>query len=418
MEPYDVLIVGAGPAGMAAAVRASESGARVGVVDDNPDLGGQIWRNEKAKPKSAESREWFERIRLAKFDWVGATRIVGEAGVDVLLGERHCEPVELPYHQLILATGARERFLPFPGWTLPNVMGAGGLQALVKSGLPVAGKTIVVAGSGPLLLAVAAFLKSRDVIVPLLAEQAPVWRLARFGLAVARDRSKRRQAFALRSETAGIPYRTGTWPVAALGTDRVRGVRLTNGRSTWEVDCDYLACGFGLVPNHELATMLADPCFPTKSEYDPLLLRTVRKNTYAVGESTWIGGLECALVEGEIAGLAATGQIAQAQALFVRRTKARAFAHVLESSFRLRPELKSLSEPDTIVCRCEDIPHSALRSHPDFTSAKLHTRCGMGPCQAKVCGAATSFLFDWNDISIRPPLSPVSLATLAKVQQA
>ncbi len=416
MEMYDVLIVGAGPAGMAAAVRASQSGVRVGVVDDNPDLGGQIWRNEKLKPKSDESKIWFERIRSAEFDFIAGTRIVGQASENSLLGERDGEPIELGYHHLILATGARELFLPFPGWTLPNVMGAGGLQALVKSGLPIEGKTVVVAGSGPLLVAVAAFLKSRGAHVALIAEQAPLWRLGSFGLAVARDAVKRRQALALRAETKGIPYRTGTWPVEALGHEHLESIRLTNGRSTWQVVCDYLACGFGLVPNSELAGFLGSG-IQTCDDSDPHPTKPVQARVVSVGESIGIGGLACALVEGEIAGLLASGQVDKARELIPKRTKDREFATVLAHSFALRDELKKLATPDTIVCRCEDVKYSALVNYSNFTSAKLQTRCGMGPCQAKVCGAATTFLFGWTDVSLRPPLGPVSLATLAKVQQ-
>ena len=413
-ESFDVLIVGAGPAGMAAAVRASESGARVGLVDDNSGLGGQIWRNETSQPRTIAARNWFEKLKLANVTFINSTRIIARAGPHALLGESRGNPVTLAYDCLIIATGARERFLPFPGWTLPNVMGAGGLQALVKMGLMIEGKRVVVAGSGPLLVAVAAYLKLKKARVLLIAEQASSWRVARFGLAVAMDPSKRRQALALRSQTIGIPYHLSTWPVKAQGTDNIESVTLTNRRSNRTIACDYLACGFGLVPNHELADLLGCRTLHGRVVVDTFQ-KTSEAGIFCVGESTGIGGLETALVEGEIAGLAATHQEEQAKVLSRQQRSARAFARVLDESFTLRDELRHLAEPETLVCRCEDVSMMAIASHPNFTSAKIHTRCGMGPCQAKVCGPATSFLFGWNDVSIRPPLAPVSLATLACV---
>ena len=178
-----MLVVGAGPAGLAAAYRAAQSGLRVTVVDDNPAAGGQIWRGEQAKPASPEAQAWFERIRSVDIQFINGARVFQQPRRERLLAEtsRRRLRVEL-FKSLILATGARERFLPFPGWTLPNVMGAGGLQALVKTGLPIEGKRVVVAGSGPLLLAVAAYLRGHGAEVLLIAEQASSMRLARFGL--------------------------------------------------------------------------------------------------------------------------------------------------------------------------------------------------------------------------------------------
>ncbi len=153
----DVLIVGAGPAGLAAAYRAAQGARRrVTVVDDNPAAGGQIWRGEQREPRSRDAQVWFERIRSVDIELLAGARVFQEIAPGNLLAETSRGVRELVFESLVVATGARERFLPFPGWTLPNVMGAGGLQALVKGGLPVERRRIVVAGSGPLLLAVAA----------------------------------------------------------------------------------------------------------------------------------------------------------------------------------------------------------------------------------------------------------------------
>jgi NADPH-dependent 2,4-dienoyl-CoA reductase/sulfur reductase-like enzyme len=179
-EVCDVLVVGAGPAGMAAAYRAAQSGVRVAVVDDNFAAGGQIWRGEQAKPSSREAQAWFERIRSVEIQLISGARVFEQPTEGTLLAETPEGVCELSYTSLVLATGARERFLPFPGWTLPNAMGAGGLQALVKTGLPVEGKRVVVAGSGPLLLAIGAYRRLDRESVSGVELETPVERRAIF----------------------------------------------------------------------------------------------------------------------------------------------------------------------------------------------------------------------------------------------
>ena len=134
---------------------------------------------------------------------------------------------------------------------------------------------------------------------------------------------------------------------------------------------------------------------------------------YCAGESTGIGGLELSLVEGEIAGLVAAGKTEAARALFSRREKQRKFARLLNRTFALRDELKVLPTSETIVCRCEDVTFERLRQHSSWRAAKLQTRCGMGPCQGRVCGGAVEFLFGWRAESVRPPILPVRVESLS-----
>ncbi|HEY3579110.1 MAG TPA: FAD-dependent oxidoreductase, partial [Pyrinomonadaceae bacterium] len=124
---HDVVVIGAGPAGLAAAWRAAQQKLSVAVVDDNPSAGGQIWRGEQSETTSGEAQAWFQRIKSANIRLIPGTRIFQQVEPGILLAETTAGAIELRYKELILATGARERFLPFPGWTLPNVMGAGGL---------------------------------------------------------------------------------------------------------------------------------------------------------------------------------------------------------------------------------------------------------------------------------------------------
>ena len=408
----DVLVVGAGPAGLAAACRTAENGMRVAVVDDNPAAGGQIWRGEEKKPALPEAQAWFARIRDASINFISGASVFHQPKPGTLLAETSRGVCELGYSRLILATGARERFLPFPGWTLPNVMGAGGLQALVKTGLSIEGKSVVVAGSGPLLLAVAAYLCCRGADVLLIAEQASSLRLARFGVGLVQQNGKSAQALKLRRELKGVPYQTGCWPVAAHGEERLESVTLFRRGKRRQVSCDYLACGFHLVPNIELAELFGCAVDDGCVRVDEFQQTTVR-DVYSAGEATGIGGLELSLVEGEIAGLAASGKHQEARALFRVREKQRKFAKLLNGTFALREELKKLAAADTIVCRCEDVTFERLRAHTSWRAAKLQTRCGMGPCQGRVCGGAVEFLFGWRAESVRPPVLPVRVESLS-----
>ena len=194
-QSFDILVIGGGPAGIAAAIRAAESGANTGIVDDNAALGGQIWRRARTESVAEPAAEWHQRLQTTNVSVLCGTRVFDQPEPGLLLAERDNDMLQLGYRKLVLATGARERFLPFPGWTLPNVMGAGGLQAMVKAGLPIRGKRVIVAGTGPLLLAVAAYLRSHGAEIPILCEQTSWSKLARFGLTLLADKQKAAQAF-------------------------------------------------------------------------------------------------------------------------------------------------------------------------------------------------------------------------------
>src|ERR1700689_3385837 len=147
---FDVAVVGAGPAGIAAALAAADSGKSIGFLGDNPAARGQIWRGAQTAPRKSAASLWFDRLNKSAVQIVRGARVFHAASGE-LAAESDDSAIQVTYGKLVLATGARELFLPFPGWTLPNVMGAGGLQALLKSGLDIAGKRVVIDGNGPLL---------------------------------------------------------------------------------------------------------------------------------------------------------------------------------------------------------------------------------------------------------------------------
>ena len=410
---FDVLVVGAGPAGIAAAVRASESGTRVGLVDDNPTPGGQIWR--RGAPQPASARGWLTRLEASGVQRLQGWRVFDAPQPGLLVAERSgagdSECAELHFEKLVLATGARERFLPFPGWTLPNVMGAGGLDALVRGGLPITGKRVLVAGTGPLLLAVAAELVERGADVAGLCEQADLRQLIPLGLELFRHPGKLLQGVRLRRASRKAQVLTGCWPVEAKGRNKLEAVVIQRGARRWEIACDYLACGFHLVPNLELPMLLGCRIENGFVGIDDAQQTSVA-DIYCAGEPTGIGGVESALLEGEIAGLGAAGRQREARRLSRKRPAMQRFVRALERSCALNPELRKLPHEDTFVCRCEDVPLRALREHHSWREAKLLTRCGMGPCQGRICGAATTFLFGWEPDSVRPPLLPARIASL------
>jgi D-hydroxyproline dehydrogenase subunit alpha len=428
-ENFDMVVVGGGPAGMAAAVTASEAGKRVALLDDNPAPGGQIWRRGVRLPAMAQ--QWQARldasgaVRLSGwrvFDCPEPTLIRAErnAAFRVGHGERTWDGdnyAELRCEKLILATGARERFLPFPGWTLPNVMGAGGMDAMVRGGLDVAGKRIVVAGTGPLLFAVAAHLTERGARIVAVCEQASLVRLAQFGMRMVTEPKKLWQGVHYRRAFRQARFLTGCWVAAAHGSDRLDAVMLRQGNRRWDEACDYLACGFHLVPNTELPARLscriADGFVATDET-----MQTSVFGVYCVGEPTGIGGVELSLLEGQIAASAAAGKAEEARRLARQRRGKLGFVRALHEACALDPQLRGLAADDTIVCRCEDVRFGTLREAGDWRQAKLHTRCGMGPCQGRICGAAAEFLFGWHADSVRPPVFPALVSSLAASGEA
>jgi NADPH-dependent 2,4-dienoyl-CoA reductase/sulfur reductase-like enzyme len=299
----DVAVVGAGPAGIAAACAAAEAGARVVLLDAGVRPGGQVWRSAVGRQpaEAAAAARWRRRLAAS-----GATVLHETTVVDAAPGRLHAEragqALRIAAGRLVIATGARELWLPFPGWTLPNVVGVGGVQALLKGGADLRGRRVVVAGSGPLLLPVAASLARAGARLVAVAEQAPAAVVAHFAARLVGTPRRLLQAAIYRAAFAGTRYRTGVWvaaahpappappalpaaahptppalPAARSGSSAPRGpcdpaspaasaapppagelheVTLTDGRRRWRERCDLLACAHGLVPNLGLARLL------------------------------------------------------------------------------------------------------------------------------------------------------------------
>lgn len=405
-----VLIVGAGPAGLAAALAASSAGMAVTVVDAQPEPGGQIWRGQWNGPGRGIAGATFTALRKSAVTLCLQHRVVAAPAPGCLSVCGPEGPEHHPYDRLILATGARERFLPFPGWTLPGVLGAGGLQALVKDGTDVRGRRIVVAGTGPLLLAVAAHLRAQGAQVLAVAEQTPLRSLRK----LLPELLRRPRLLGRGLGFLGLPLHTGAWVTRAEGTAQLERVHLRTSSGTEVLEADLLAVGFGLVPNLDVAQMLGCACADGRVTVDAQL-RTSVLGVYAAGEPTGIGGVEKALAEGRMAGLMAAGRPMDAERIATEVAQGRAWARALEAAHALRPELRELPDADTILCRCEDVKVGELTAFARGRDARLHARCGMGRCQGRTCGPATEFLFGWAPGGPRTPLVPTTFADLVGV---
>ena len=411
----DIAVIGAGPAGIAAATCAAEAGSRVVLVDEAPRPGGQIWRHIERTTLPTAAQRWLGRL-----DRSGARVLQGTGVVDVqpgfvLAAERDGDPVTVSAATVIIATGARERLLPFPGWTLPGVVGAGGAQALLKSGTNLRGKRVIVAGTGPLLLAVAGALARAGVRVTEVIEQAPARRVYTFAASLWRSPARIAQAMIERTSSRSARYITGSWVQRATGDDTVREVVVTDARGRQRVEpCDLLCVGYGLVPVTELARRFGCAVENGRVVVDAQQ-RTSIAGVWCAGEPTGIGGVDASLVEGEIAGRVASAGEPPSGRLRALRDSHHRFAARIDRAFALRDELRTIVESDTIVCRCEDVPFSSISAEWSARETKLRTRAGMGPCQGRICGAALEFLLACNSDTIRPPVMPARISTLMEI---
>jgi D-hydroxyproline dehydrogenase subunit alpha len=414
-QHYDIVIAGAGPAGLSAARAAAGQGARVAILDDNPRAGGQVWRQGPAHPPKAPLRDLLAELEAHPNVtlWSTARTVAPLAGRGLLVESAERGGLSVTYDRLILTTGARERLLPFAGWTLPGVTGAGGLQALIKGGTPVRGERIVIAGSGPLLMAALATARDAGAHVVAVVEQASTAAVARFAPSLVATPSKVFQAMQLTRGFKGRRYWTNSVVREARGDGRVEEAVIRRGAARdVALACDRVACGYGLVPNVTLAQSLG--C--TLAEGGAIAVddaqRTSVDRVLAAGECTGIGGMELARIEGEIAGLVASGAREQANALHAQRARWQRFAARVENGFVLSDAARAIPSDATLLCRCEDVTVGEVRAHPTWRDAKLHTRCGMGTCQGRICGAAAETYFGWDAAQPRPPFSPAQIGTL------
>ncbi|WP_433532255.1 FAD-dependent oxidoreductase [Micromonospora sp. CA-263727] len=470
----DLAVIGAGPAGMAAALAAAEAGVRVAVIDAGVRPGGQYWRFPApgAGPfRPATLHHGWRRFtstdtRLTELAGTGRVlRLAAHHVWSILpVGEQwavHCargaeprqhgtgSPVAVHAARLVLATGAYDRQLPFPGWELPGVITAGGAQALLKGNLVVAGQAVVVAGTGPFLLPVADGLARYGARVAAVVEANSPLGFARFPRAVLGATGKLGEAtgYAGRLLRRRVALRHRQVVLRALGTDRLTGVLVgrlgRDGRvragTERQIECDVLAVGWGFTPQLELALQLG--C-ATRVDADRSLVVTVDDDqatsvagVWAAGEATGVGGADLATVEGRIAGLAAATSLGadvvpDGRALRRRRGSLRGFAAAMRQVYPIPEAMLARCSDETLVCRCEEVDAGRIRravvelGATEARIVKLLARPGMGWCQGRVCGFATACLTarhagravaepDLRAFAERPIATPMPLGQLA-----
>ncbi|MGA5898380.1 FAD-dependent oxidoreductase [Streptomyces venetus] len=443
----DLVVIGAGPAGLAASLAASARGAGVVLVDGATETGGQFYRQPAAglgagRPEALHHgwRTW-ERLRdglaasavrvLTDHHVWCVERTPGGFTVHALLGPEQEEPAEVHADAVLLATGGYEHVLPFPGWTLPGVVTAGGAQAMLKGALVVPGRRAVVAGTGPLLLPVATGLAAAGVEVAALVESAAPGRLARHGPALA-GKLPEGAAYAVRLLRHRVPFLARHTVVRAHGDDRLTGVTVAaldaTGRvrpgSERHLPCDTLAVSHGMLAHTDLAEGLGCRLDGHTVAVDSEQ-RTDVPGVWAAGEATGIGGAALALAEGHIAGCSAAARLHGAEptpapAALKARTGLRKTAAALESAYAPPAHWPEQVTDDTVVCRCEEVTAGAVRDALDLgagdaRTVKLLTRAGMGWCQGRMCGTAVEGLAGCPPTPSRRPFArPVPLGVLAR----
>jgi glycine/D-amino acid oxidase-like deaminating enzyme len=440
----DVLVVGAGPAGLSAAIAAAEAGLGVVALDERDAPGGQYLKPLAAShAHAAPDRQFRQGAALrqralaagVRFRF-GATVWGGFAADEVAALADGANVVFRP-RRLVIAAGSHERPVPIPGWTLPGVMTTGCLQTLARANRVSPGQRVVIAGNGPLNLQLACELVEGGVQVAAVLEAAPnpgfaglrqALRLAASAPDLAWDGAR----YLAVLKRAGVPVMWGTRPLAAEGEGRFTALVAQAPGGEIRIVADALALNLGFQPETGLARALG--CahrfvdsglgrLETVTDADG---RTSLPTVFAVGDGAQVGGARIAFARGRLAGLAAARDLCPGlpEDSATRRALARAqgFQHALWRFFAV-PEFDATALADsTIVCRCEEVSAGALRAAvaagaASLGSAKKATRAGMGRCQGRMCGATVARITGASGeagwAAPRAPLKPVPAIALA-----
>lgn len=446
----DLIVIGSGPAGMAAALAAWRRGLDVLLLDEQPDVGDQIYRSITTTdaqrqrilgPDYSHGQSLAQAVKTAGVEhWPGTA--VWQVDTDRTVHALHSGANRhVATKALVIATGAMERPFPVPGWTLPGVMTAGAGQILLKNASLVPGAPVVLTGCGPLLYLLAVqYLRAGVKIQAILDTFGGTdWRLAiRHATALLAGWGYVRKGLGLLREikAAGVPFHQGVEKLRIEGTDAAEAVEFTSRGRSHRIACALVLLHQGVVPNNQVTWSLRAQhhwddeqlCWvPTCDEWG----QTSVPGIYVAGDGAGIGGALVAELQGELAGIAVANALCQGARQDGEAQRARIRQHLairpfLNQQYRPRDEFRIPSD-EVIVCRCEEVTAGSIRaqvalgcSGPNQT--KSFSRCGMGPCQGRQCGLTVTEVIaqatglpptEVGYYRIRPPLKSLTLAQLA-----
>lgn len=460
MRTVDCIVVGGGPAGLAAARSAASAGVGVMLVDENRQPGGQYYRQMPASfhatdpsrigKETVEGRQLIDEIHELGIE-LRVDTVVWALFDGLTVALSHGEQSErVVARTLVLAPGAYDRPVPFPGWTLPGVMTAGGAQNLMKAYRVLPGRRVLVVGSGPLMLVVAHYLLRGGAEVTAVCEAASMHRVWRHGLRLLPHLNFVQQGFRYHKELhdAGVPLLTGHVIRRALGTTEVTAAEVAACDEEWRpvagterrFDVDAIVVGYGFVPSLELPRLAGceQRYVPEVDAWVPVRNRDLESsvaNVWVAGDGAGVTGSAVALAEGHLAGLAVARRLGRLEDRAWLRDAARArgrlshlagFRVVMDAIYRVGSGLSALADDETVLCRCEEVTVgealAAVREGAtQLNEVKAWTRAGMGRCQGRMCAPALAHLAaaatgrtvaDAGVFTPRPPVKPISMAAL------
>jgi len=453
---HDLIVIGAGPAGMAAAFTAASLGLKTVLLDEQPGAGGQIYQNVTRAdarvaallgPDYMRGRTLADQLMRSGVE-VRHGALVWDVARDLTVTAlQDNRSFQLRAPQLIAATGAMERASPLPGWTLPGVLNAGATQIALKRAAAVPSVPVVLAGAGPLLLLVACQLLDAGVVIAGIVETSPsanrVAALRHLPAALAAPEYLLKGLRMMRClRSAGIPWFTQATDLAVEGQAQAEALRFSSGGRSHRIEAGVVLLHHGVVPNTQLSRLLR-----VEHDWDDAQLAwsprvdawgaTSLAGFRVAGDGTSIAGALAAEASGALAAIGAAHAM-QRLSDNERDQRAAPLMRALTRQLRIRPFLDALYRPpewinapadETVVCRCEEVTAGRVREMARLgcqgpNQTKFFSRCGMGPCQGRICGLGVTQILagelgkppaEVGAYRIRAPLKPVPMSSLASL---